>query len=86
MKLPSSRDHSGRHQSNLSERRMQNLPPPVIIYIIFLFDRSICFLFFCFIIFNELLLMLLNSHCQIHRVQDHRPLFIEITIKIVLMI
>lgn len=32
MKLPS-RDHSGRHQnnSNISERRPQNLPPPVIL-------------------------------------------------------
>lgn len=29
MKLPSSRDHSGRHASNISERRPQNLPPPV---------------------------------------------------------
>lgn len=29
MKLPSSRDHSGRHPSNISERRAQNLPPPV---------------------------------------------------------
>lgn len=28
MKLPS-RDHSNRHQSNISERRPQNLPPPV---------------------------------------------------------
>lgn len=28
MKLPSSRDHQGRHQ--VAERRPQNLPPPVI--------------------------------------------------------
>lgn len=34
MKLSTSREHAGRHVSNIAERRPQNLPPPVSIFCI----------------------------------------------------
>lgn len=68
MKLPSSREHSGRHPSNMSDRTRQNLPPPPVINI-----------FWCCHIFIgiHLYLCLFCSPCQIHQVPVHHQPYIE---------
>lgn len=64
MKLPSSRDHSGRHQSSKTERRPQNLPPPVSI------DCSAAIMFAIIIEMCVFLSLrpfcVLNSLCRTH--------------------
>lgn len=67
MKLPSSRDHQGRHQ--IAERRPQNLPPPVIINC----SKNVRHLITIFSLTS-----ILNSLCRTHQALVLHQRYIEI--------
>lgn len=68
MKLPSSREHSGRHQSNMSDRSRQNLPPPVMTRL----SQSNFSLYTA-----QSFIYIIYSLYQIHQVPVHRQPYIE---------